>query len=193
MMPPSNSFEMVCKQRSIKFFTPKKIEKTRAEICEQYSSSIYFICLRILKNKTQAKDCTQDVLIKIFLKLQNFKGNSDLRFWIHAIARNHCISYLKQQQRRRVVSLENLTLEEPLHSNLELELENLNQIEHNLLRMEQELKQLSTEIQFILIQKYYKKKTIRDLANELHLSESAVKMRIKRGKEKLKKRMLMAN
>jgi len=57
---------------------------------------IYNIALRMVGNSEEAKDVTQEILIKILTKLSTFKGKSSFRTWLYRIVANHVINMKKR-------------------------------------------------------------------------------------------------
>jgi RNA polymerase sigma-70 factor (ECF subfamily) len=59
-----------------------------SEICTKYTDMVFLICKRYVKNDTDAEDLTQEVFIKVFKSLKQYKGKSSLAWWIRCIAEN---------------------------------------------------------------------------------------------------------
>lgn len=167
----------------------KKNVLLQAEIYARYASQIYFTCLGLLKDKSMAKDLSQDILIKILQKLDSFKGTADFSFWVHAITKNHCLTYLEKMKKMRMVAMETM---ENIESSMD-DLEIAEMKEAKLIQLEIELYKLTEGEQFTLTQKYFKNCSIKNLAYHLDISESAVKMRLNRGRDKLRKMILKAS
>jgi len=58
-----------------------------------YTSTIYKVALRVLKHEQDAEDVTQNVLLRVFLKCKNFKGQSEFRTWVYRITLSEAINY----------------------------------------------------------------------------------------------------
>ena len=63
------------------------------ELVNGYSGNIYGLALKLLKNQPDAEDVVQDTLLKVFEKIDTFRGESALSSWIYRIALN--FSYMK--------------------------------------------------------------------------------------------------
>lgn len=61
-------------------------------IVERHQRAIYQICYRFLSNHEDASDLTQDVFLRAYRGLRNFKGQSALGTWLHRIAVNACLN-----------------------------------------------------------------------------------------------------
>ena len=61
-----------------------------AELYEAHSRQVFYLCLRLLGDPANAEDATHDVFLKVWRKLDQFRGESSCRTWIYRIAINHC-------------------------------------------------------------------------------------------------------
>jgi RNA polymerase sigma-70 factor, ECF subfamily len=61
-------------------------------IVERHRRPIYQICYRFMGNHEDASDLAQDVFLRAYRGLANFKGNSALGTWLHRIAVNACLN-----------------------------------------------------------------------------------------------------
>ena len=71
------------------------------QIMRSHEDRVFSVCLRIMGNRDQALDATQETFLTTFRKAGQFKGNSALGTWIYRIAVNTCYDQLRKQKRRR--------------------------------------------------------------------------------------------
>lgn len=64
------------------------------------------VCHGILHSLEDAEDAAQDAFVKAWQHLPNFRGASSVATWLHAIARNEALTYLRRQPRVEIVSLD---------------------------------------------------------------------------------------
>jgi RNA polymerase sigma-70 factor, ECF subfamily len=76
-------------------------EAALAELAEAYSSKIYQLAFRYLRNKEDAEEVMQDVLYKVFRKVNAFRGDAALSSWIYRITFNAAMSRLRTAQYQR--------------------------------------------------------------------------------------------
>jgi len=74
----------------------------RAAILEN-DRRIYGICCHYFGPGDEAKDAYQEVLLKIWLNILNFRGESQLKTWISRIAVNVCMTYLSKKSKKSSV------------------------------------------------------------------------------------------
>lgn len=146
---------------------------------KKYVRKVYKKCLSMTKDLDVAQDYTQDIFLKAFTKLPSFKNQSSFSTWLYAITHNYCLDQLQLKKR--------LPLERFTDNILDLEVdENDSKLrEAKLLFLEEVRKELlQPELQLLRL-KYEQNLTVKQLSEQYQLSESAVKMRLKRVRDKI--------
>lgn len=148
---------------------------------KRYGGKVFSKCISLLKDEELANDATQDVFMKIYLNLAKFSGKSKFSTWVYSITYNYCIDFIRRRKKDR-----NLFADE--------EVENVGEVvddvpEKELLEMEvSRLKVVLEKIPLgdktVLLMKYQDDMSIKEIAEILDKSESAIKMKIKRAKHK---------
>src|SRR5581483_7330130 len=76
-------------------------EQAMAELAQTYSSKIFQLAFRYLRNKEDAEEVTQDVLFKVYRKVGAFRGDAALSSWIYRITFNAAMSRLRTAKFQR--------------------------------------------------------------------------------------------
>jgi RNA polymerase sigma-70 factor, ECF subfamily len=76
-------------------------ELALGELADAYSSKIYQLAFRYLRNKEDAEEVTQDVLYKVYRKVGAFRGDAALSSWIYRITFNAAMSRLRTAKYQR--------------------------------------------------------------------------------------------
>lgn len=71
------------------------------ELAERYSSRIFQLAMRHMRNREDAEEVTQDVLLKVYRKVGAFRGDAALSSWIYRITFNTAMSRLRRTKRAR--------------------------------------------------------------------------------------------
>jgi RNA polymerase sigma-70 factor (ECF subfamily) len=61
-----------------------------ADLYHEHSKAVYYLALRYLGDPQRAEDVTHDVFLKVYRKLDEFRGESAFRTWLYRITINHC-------------------------------------------------------------------------------------------------------
>lgn len=70
-----------------------------AKLVDQYKDLVYTLAIRMLKNREEAEEVSQDVFIKIFKSLASFKGDSKLSTWVYRVTYNCCLDQIKKNKK----------------------------------------------------------------------------------------------
>jgi RNA polymerase sigma-70 factor (ECF subfamily) len=76
------------------------------ELADRYSPRIYQLALRHMRNQQDAEEVTQDVLMKVYRKVDAFRGDAALSSWIYRITFNTAMSRLRGSRLARQADLE---------------------------------------------------------------------------------------
>ena len=151
---------------------------------ERYIFKVFNTCLSFSNNNQEAEDICQDVFLKLLDKIHTFKGASKFSTWLYSFTYNHCVNYFHRNKvkkfEKNTSNIEQICNEVIAQSSDEdlvqmIKLEKLNEA----------LELIPFEDKQILILKYQEFKSVKDLMDLHNAGESAIKMRLKRAKEKL--------
>ena len=152
---------------------------------DRYATMVYNKCYGFANGVDEAKDLTQDVFLRVFVTLGSFKGKSKFSTWLYAFTYNHCVNYVTRNTAKKFekksisatyVDIENIG--EDIDSTREFDNMRIEK-----LKVVMDL--ISPDDKMIILLKYQDNLSIRELSEALDIGESAVKMRLKRAKEKL--------
>jgi len=123
----------------------------------------------------------QDIFLKVFFQLSKFKGNSRFSTWLYAITYNFCVEHYRKNSKYARVEISDQH-DQPSDDKEEQELLSL-QID----QLKKALEQVDPSDKMILLMKYQDDISIKEIMNQLDISESAVKMRLSRARQRVKK------
>jgi RNA polymerase sigma-70 factor (ECF subfamily) len=81
-------------------------EEAVRELSDRYSHRIFQMALRHMKNREDAEEVTQDVLLKVCRKIDRFRGDAALSSWIYRITFNTAMSRLRTHRAERAAQVE---------------------------------------------------------------------------------------
>jgi RNA polymerase sigma-70 factor, ECF subfamily len=81
-------------------------EEAVRELADRYSHRIFQMALRHMKNREDAEEVTQDVLLKVYRKIDKFRGDAALSSWIYRITFNTAMSRLRTHRAQRAAEVE---------------------------------------------------------------------------------------
>lgn len=179
-------FDSLTDERLVKLISdtkePMVLRKCQEQIYDRYAQKVYFKCVNIVKDKEEAKDLPHDIMVKILLKIKSFRGDSPLFGWIYAIAYNHCLSWIQKKNRLKMQDFE--PVERELADD-QSDIDNKKLKELRLETIQNLMTELSQADRTILLMRYQDGYSVKDISDILELGESAVKMRLKRSRDRL--------
>ena len=91
----------------VEFRNPITKEKAFTSIIKKYQEKLYWHLRRMVVEHEDANDVLQNVLIRVWNGLENFREDSQLYTWLYRVATNECLTFLEQQKKRTAISLSN--------------------------------------------------------------------------------------
>lgn len=157
-----------------------------AELVYSFQDAVYNLCYRMLGERTEAEDATQEAFIRAYNNLHRYDTGRSFKTWLLSIASNHCIDRLRKRR------MHFLSLDEPLPSNMQLAL-SADQIspEARAVRNERSeyiqelLDELAPDDRAGIVLKYWYDYSYAEIAAVLDTTESAVKSRLFRARRAL--------
>ena len=147
----------------------------------RYVNKVYSRCLSLTKDAFRAEDYTHDIFLRVYGNLGKFKEHSAFSTWLYSISYNYCMDQLRSASKNVTVSLddqqEHTLTESGDHETMELQLQQLTLI----------MNAISPEEAGMLLLKYENGLDIKAIAQRLSIKESAVKMRLKRTRDKVRR------
>jgi RNA polymerase sigma-70 factor (ECF subfamily) len=168
------------------------------ELFARFNSMVFHLTYRILGDREEALDVSQEVFLTIYRKMRSFRGESSLKTWIYRIAINRASNrcrWWNRLRRRGTVSLdEHLSkestrgLSETLKSGGRSPEESLLLAEERA-EIERSLLHLPVQQRIAVIMRDVEGLSYDEIAESLQVSLGTVKSRIARGREELKRRL----
>ena len=160
------------------------------ELVRRYQSKVTTNCRYLSGSPDDAEDLAQEVFMKVFFGLAGFEGRASFNTWVTRIKSNHCINFVKKK-RLQTVELDSPGVEKAsgISPKAERELEK----EATKARVGKVLLELSETLRIPLVLRDMDGMPYEEIAGELGIGLSAVKMRIKRGREEFRRLMVATN
>jgi len=152
---------------------------------DRYSKKVFNKCYSFAKNEEEAKDLTQDIFLKVFLKLHLFNGSkASFSTWLFVLTYNFCTNYVNRDKKKK--NRDQRMDDHEFHLAEEtVNIEQINALDAD--RLTKALELLPPEDRSLLLLKYQDDVPIKELQVSFGVGESAIKMRLNRAKAKVVK------
>ena len=153
------------------FKAPQTKERAFTELIKKYQERLYWHIRRLVVEHEDANDVLQNMFIKVWNGLENFREDSQLYTWLYRIATNECLSFLEQQKKRSAVSFEDI--QEGLSEQVKAS-ENFdaNKLEW---KLQLAIQQLPEKQRVVFTLRYYDEMPYEEMSRVLDTSEGALK------------------
>lgn len=159
-----------------------------AELVNRYQNYVFTLTLRLIKGREDAEEIAQDVFIKAYRSLADFRGESKFSTWLYTITNTTCITFLRKK-RLTVHSLDNERVFETADS-LDSGFK-ANQVEQKsrINMVNQAITLLSPDDAEIITLFYKAEQNLEEIGKILRLEPNTVKVRLHRARTRLKEKM----
>ncbi len=152
-------------------------------LVDRYKDLVFTLALRMVKNREEAEEVSQDTFIKVYKSLNKFKGNSKFSTWIYRVAYNTCLDRIKRIKREyNVVAIDEFT--EHHVKTLDNALDQMEEQEHKD-KIQQCLQLLPSDDSFLLTLYYFEEQSLEEISKVVGLTANNVKVKLFRSRKKL--------
>ena len=142
-------------------------------LVDRYQGAVYAYCLNQVPSEEDAKDVTQEVLLKAYLNLGQLKTPHAFRSWLYTIASNECRMWHRKHQSHEALEAE-VEATTAHRSDLETQL-----------TVKEEIDALPESQRLVVLMHYFSGFSLKEIGEFLGTSREAVKARLFRARQKL--------
>jgi len=159
-----------------------------AELVHRYKDYVFTLALRFCKNREDAEEVSQDIFIKVYRSLADFKGTSKFSTWLYTITYNTSVTFLRKKK-MDVKSIDDdhtfLQLENQESSFSANQMEQKSRVNH----VNQAIGKLSADDSQIITLFYKMEQSLEEIGVILGLEPNTVKVRLHRARQRLKEKL----
>jgi RNA polymerase sigma factor (sigma-70 family) len=153
------------------FSAPATKERAFTDIIKKYQERLYWHVRRLVVGHDDANDVLQNIFIRVWNGLENFRQDSQLYTWLYRVATNECLSFLEQQKKRASVSLSDV--EGGLSNKIKADKDfDANKMEW---KLQVAIQQLPEKQRVVFSLRYYDEMPYEEMSKVLETSEGALK------------------
>jgi RNA polymerase sigma-70 factor (ECF subfamily) len=146
-------------------------ERAFTSIIKKYQEKLYWHIRRMVVDHDDANDVLQNMFIKVWNGLENFREDSQLYTWLYRIATNESLTFLEQQKKRTSISLSDV--EDGLSNKIKSDENfNANKLEW---KLQLAIQQLPEKQRIVFNLRYYDEMPYEEMSRILDTSEGALK------------------
>jgi RNA polymerase sigma factor (sigma-70 family) len=163
-------------------------QQAYGSLVSRYQNYVFTLALRFTKNREDAEEVSQDIFIKAYRALADFRGASKFSTWLYTIVNTTCITFLRKK-RLEVHSLDNEKVFEVADSQDSGMRANLVEQKSRVSMVNNAIKMLSTDDAEVITLFYKGEQTLEEIAQILGIEANTAKVRLHRARTRLKEKM----
>ena len=163
------------------------------QLVRRHQKKVIANCRYLTRDPGCAEDLAQEVFVKAYFGLARYEGRSSFRTWLQRIKINHCFNFLKKQQGKTFVDIEDEKVKTADELVLQPAAEAAMIAAGERERITWVLDTMPDNLRIALLLRDMDQLPYEEVAETLGISLSAVKMRIKRGREEFRRRFRELN
>ena len=154
-----------------------------AYLVDKYKTMVYSLALRLVKDREEAEEISQDAFIKAYQSLASFKGKAKFSSWLYRIVYNTAISKLRQRPTGKV-SLDESNIADTLYIESKENYDTLSVTERKKY-LEKALDSLDSDERMFVILYYYEEQDLDEIALIAGLTKTNTKVKLYRARKKM--------
>ena len=159
-----------------------------AELVNRYQAYVFTLVLRMIKNREDAEEVAQDVFVKAYRSLADFRGESRFSTWLYTITNTTSITFLRKKK-LQIHSLDNEKVFEMAESKDSGLRANMIEQKSRVNMVNEAIGLLSPDDAEIITLFYKAEQNLEEIARILRLETNTVKVRLHRARGRLKEKM----
>ncbi len=159
-----------------------------AQLVERYQNYVFTLVLRMVESREDAEEVSQDIFVKAYRSLADFRGDSKFSTWLYTIVRTSCITFLRKKKidttsidnEKTLIQVENQ--ESGFKANL-IEQKSRHAMVNDAIKM------LSPDDAQVITLFYKSEQSLVEMGSILGLEPNTVKVKLHRARARLKEKM----
>jgi len=159
-----------------------------AQLVERYQNYVFTLVLRMVESREDAEEVSQDIFVKAYRSLADFRGDAKFSTWLYTIARTSCITFLRKKK-LDTVSMDNektFVQAENRESSFKA---NIIEQKSRLAMVNEAIAMLSPDDAQIITLFYKAEQSLEEMGNILGMEPNTVKVKLHRARQRLKEKM----
>jgi RNA polymerase sigma factor (sigma-70 family) len=159
-----------------------------AQLVDRYQNYVFTLALRMVKSREDAEEVSQDIFVKAYRSLADFRGASKFSTWLYTIVNTSCITFLRKKK-LEVHSLDNDNVFEVADSQDSGFRANLVEQKSKVAMVNNAIGMLGPDDAQIITLFYKGEQTLEEIAQVLGIEVNTAKVRLHRARARLKEKM----
>ncbi|HYO22749.1 MAG TPA: sigma-70 family RNA polymerase sigma factor [Flavisolibacter sp.] len=173
-------YDHISDQELLEYYYADNNQEWIGILLQRYTLLLLGVCMKYLKDETEAKDCVQQIFLKVLTEVPKYKIDY-FKSWLYMVAKNHCLMRLRDKGAKAVKELSDQDI-----ASHESNKQDLLQNEQTYELLEEAITELNEDQRICVNLFYLQKKSYQQITEQTGFSLMQVKSYIQNGKRNLK-------
>ncbi len=152
----------------------------------KHQQYVYNICLGILADPDDARDCTQETFLRVYRKVKEFRAEAAFSTWLYRVTVNVCVGQLRKRPKSAPASLEDESVREIADSGPEPGAGVTREVDEALVR--EVVAELPEDYRVVLVLRYFQDLSYEEMVHVLGYTLAQVKVKLHRARRAFARR-----
>ncbi len=159
-----------------------------AQLVERYQNYVFTLVLRLIESREDAEEVSQDIFVKAYRSLSDFRGESKFSTWLYTIVRTSCITFLRKKK-LQTTSIDNEKTFVQVENQESSFKANLVEQKSRQAMVNEAIQMLSPDDAQIITLFYKAEQSLEEMGTILGMEPNTVKVKLHRARHRLKEKM----
>jgi RNA polymerase sigma factor (sigma-70 family) len=163
-------------------------QQTYALLVERYQSYVFTLVLRLVESREDAEEVSQDIFVKAYRSLADFRGDSKFSTWLYTIVRTSCITFLRKKK-LQTISIDNEKTFVQVENHESSFKANLIEQKSRQMMVNEAIQMLNPDDAQVITLFYKAEQSLEEIGVILGMEPNTVKVKLHRARQRLKEKM----
>lgn len=176
----ANRYDHISDNELLDYFSADGNAEWIGILLQRYTLLLLGVCMKYLKDETEARDCVQQIFLKVLTEAPKYKIEY-FKSWLYMVAKNHCLMRLRNKGAKAAKELQ-----ESHATHTETDRQQIQETETTYELLEEAITELNGEQRKCVLLFYLRKQSYQQIAEQTGYTPMQVKSYIQNGKRNLK-------
>lgn len=157
-----------------------------AVLVDRYQAYVFTLAMRYVHNREEAEELAQDIFVKAFHSLPDFKGDSKFSTWLYTIVHRTCLSYLRKKRPETILLEQEQIILLSAHRQTNENADSNLEIKTRKVLLDKAINNIPAQDAEIITLFYIAEQSLQEISEILNITTNSAKVKLYRARQKLR-------